>query len=150
MSFAPPSWLQLLLAALVLVGAVWFARGFRERMHETFAGRRPVLGRQWIVATQPQPLLLSLHEGPEGVRFQVRAALGKPPRARDITLISLRSDGLGQRFDLVDRGTYLESKALVPKPHAFTVRLWRRPDPQGYDVEIEDIDGQHHLDGTAS
>jgi cation diffusion facilitator family transporter len=49
---------------------------------------------------------------------------GVPPPAAEKTLITtIRPDGSQQEFALVPRGNFLESLAVIPEPHAFTVRL---------------------------
>jgi len=146
MSFVTAPRLQLVLALSLLIGAAWIAKVAVRMFRDIRIVHSPIFGRLWIVPTQPQPLLLSLCQCADGVRFQLRAALGKPPKPQQVSLVSLRPDGLGQRFELVDLGTHLESADVVPEPHVFTVRLWCSPDPRGHDVEIEALDVHQGLD----
>ena len=146
MSFVAAPRFQLGLALVLLAGAAWIARIAWRKMRDARIVHSPIFGKLWIVPTQPQPLLLSLCQSDDGVRFQVRAALGKPPRPDNVTLLTLRADGLGQRFELVDRRTYLESKTTVPEPHVFIARLSCLPDPRDHDIEIEALDVHHALD----
>jgi cation diffusion facilitator family transporter len=75
------------------------------------------------IATPAGDLILEVFEDGVPPRFRLRAALGPPPAAEKTLITTIRPDGSEQEFALVPRGNFLESLAVIPEPHAFTVRL---------------------------
>jgi len=75
------------------------------------------------IATAAGDLILEVFEDGVPPRFRLRAALGPPPAAEKTLITTIRPDGSQQEFALVPRGNFLESLAVIPEPHAFTVRL---------------------------
>jgi cation diffusion facilitator family transporter len=75
------------------------------------------------IATPAGDLILEVFEDGVPPRFRLRAALGPPPAAEKTLITTIRPDGSQQEFALVPRGNFLESLAVIPEPHAFTVRL---------------------------
>jgi cation diffusion facilitator family transporter len=75
------------------------------------------------IATPSGDLILEVFE--EGVppRFRLRAAIGSPPAAETTLITTVRPDGTRQGFTLVAHGDFLESQAVIPEPHAFTVNI---------------------------
>lgn len=56
--------------------------------------------------------------------------------AGDVSVTTIRPDGMRQRFTFADRGGYLESKDDIPEPHAFKAVV-HLPDGE-YQVEFEE------------
>ena len=75
------------------------------------------------IATPAGDLILEVFEDGVPPRFRLRAALGPPPAAEKTLITTIRPDGSQQEFALLPRGNFLESLAVIPEPHAFTVRL---------------------------
>jgi cation diffusion facilitator family transporter len=75
------------------------------------------------IATPSGDLILEVFEEGAPPRFRLRAALGPPPPAEKALLTTIRPDGSKQEFSLVPRANFLESLAVIPEPHAFTVRV---------------------------
>jgi cation diffusion facilitator family transporter len=75
------------------------------------------------IATSAGDLILEVFEDGVPARFRLRAALGPPPAAEKTLITTIRPDGSQQEFALVSRGNFLESLAVIPEPHAFTVQL---------------------------
>lgn len=60
--------------------------------------------------------------------------------ASPVSIMTIRPDGTQQRFELADRGGYLESKEEIPEPHAFRAVVWM----QDGEHEIEFEEHAHH------
>ncbi|WP_458761161.1 nickel/cobalt efflux transporter [Afipia sp. TerB] len=56
-------------------------------------------------------------------RWRIRSANGDLPRADDVHLTTVRSDGTEQSFGFVAKSDFLESVEEIPEPHAFKARL---------------------------
>jgi cation diffusion facilitator family transporter len=53
-------------------------------------------------------------------RFRLRAVTAPALIAQDVSIETVRADGLRQLFHMEDRDSYLESAEEIPEPHAFT------------------------------
>ncbi len=67
-----------------------------------------------------RPMLLSIHEDGVPPRFRLAAVDGLSITS-EATVETVRDGGLRQRFDMVQRAGYLESREEIPEPHAFGV-----------------------------
>jgi cation diffusion facilitator family transporter len=76
-----------------------------------------------LIATTAGELILEVFEDGVPPRFRLRTARGPMPLAAQTTITTVRPDGARQAFALIERGSYLESDAEIPEPHAFTVEL---------------------------
>jgi cation diffusion facilitator family transporter len=56
-------------------------------------------------------------------RFRLHAVTGPALIAQDVSIETVRPDGLRQRFHMEDRGSYVESIEEIPEPHAFTANV---------------------------
>ena len=73
-----------------------------------------------LIETPAGDLILEVFEDGVPPRFRLRAAAGAAPAAGTTCITTVRPDGARQEFTLVARGSYLESVATIPEPHAFT------------------------------
>jgi cation diffusion facilitator family transporter len=68
-------------------------------------------------------LILEVFEDGVPPRFRLRAAVGSPPAAATALITTVRPDGTQQEFTLIARGNFLESKDVIPEPHAFSAQI---------------------------
>lgn len=76
-----------------------------------------------LIKTPAGDLILEVFEDGVPPRFRLRAATGAPPAAGTTFITTVRPDGARQAFDLVARGGFLESVAMIPEPHTFTAEV---------------------------
>lgn len=78
-------------------------------------------------------------------RFRIRFENGHGWQARDVALVTTRSDDARQGFTFVDRGSFLESLEEIPEPHSFNacVSLGHGDHTHDYDVSFTE-DGHDH------
>src|SRR5487761_1982830 len=86
-------------------------------------------------------------------RFRVRADTGALPAASDLTIETIRPDGSRQQFSFEASDEYLESRDVIPEPHAFVVRfcLMQAGVAEMRELEFEEHDhgdGAHHRDNN--
>lgn len=79
-------------------------------------------------------LLLEIHEDGVPPRFRLRAE--GAAQLGGWSIETIRPDGQRRVFELVDQGTYLESKDEIPEPHTFTATVRRRS--EAYPVMFEE------------
>ena len=72
------------------------------------------------IGTRCGILALEIFEANVPPRFRLSAERGLLPCAGEVTIATIRPDGLRQIFAMADRGGYLESIDEIPEPHAFT------------------------------
>ena len=109
--------------------------GSHEAHHEDVEKKR--------IATPRGTLVLSIFEQRQPPVFRLRAESGAVP---DVTIETIRPDGIRQAFALEDRGGYLQSVQEIPEPHDFIAHL--RVD--GYDYPIVFAEHDHgHGHGAA-
>lgn len=75
------------------------------------------------IETPTGDLILEVFEDGVPPRFRLRSALGPSPAAETTLITTVRPDGTQQEFTLLVRGDYLESQAVIPEPHSFTVKI---------------------------
>ena len=87
-------------------------------------------------------------------RFRVSAQAGALAAA-DLTIETIRPDGIRQLFVFENRGTYLESRDEIPEPHAFLARVRLMQAGQAHERalkfeehEHEHGHGAHHRDNN--
>jgi cation diffusion facilitator family transporter len=97
------------------------------------------------IATPSGDLILEVFEVGVPPRFRLRAALGPPPAAETTLITTVRPDGTQQVFALVAHGDFLESRAVIPEPHAFTARIKVGDDT--YTTVFEEHDHGHGATG---
>jgi cation diffusion facilitator family transporter len=103
----------------------------------------------YTVTTRVGPVGLSVFEDGVPPRFRLQAQTGLSLAPGSVWIETVRPDGARQRFNLVDRGTYLESVEEVPEPHAFTAQVHLGED-EGHAVVFEEPDhAPGHLHGAA-
>jgi cation diffusion facilitator family transporter len=88
-------------------------------------------------------------------RFRVRADLAVLAGVSDVTIETIRPDGIRQHFAFDDGDGYLESRDEIPEPHAFLarLRLTQKGRPHERELEFEEHDheashGAHHRDNN--
>jgi nickel/cobalt exporter len=153
-------WFQLASAAIIIAVALWMVwRTWREGQaqanghghdhhHDHDHGeevRRIDTGRGIIE--------LSIFEKGVPPRFRVKADGGQLPAAKALYVITLRPDGLGQRFNFLDMGAFLESTDAIPEPHAFKARLSIAHGSHGHEFDVvfaDHDDGHDHGHGHSA
>jgi len=141
-------WFQLASALIILGVALWMIwRTWRE-------GRAAAIEHDHhhehdetrVVDTGHGVLALSIFEEGAPPRFRIAAERGRLPAANVVIVMTLRPDGLGQRFEFVDKGDCLESTSEIPEPHTFTARLsiTRGDHDHDFDVTYSDEGHDHH------
>ena len=75
-----------------------------------------------ILQTDAGPLTLEIFEDGVPPRFRL-AFPGTVPAAQNVTIETVRPDGVRQSFAMAARGGYLESVEEIPEPHAFAARI---------------------------
>jgi cation diffusion facilitator family transporter len=75
------------------------------------------------IVTPGGDLILEVFEDGVAPRFRLWAAIGPPPAAATTLITTIRPDGSRQEFALEPRGNFLESRAVIPEPHAFTAQV---------------------------
>lgn len=95
-----------------------------------------------------RPMTLSIFEDGVPPRFRL-AGQGSAAPASDTTIETVREGGVRQRFAMVQRQGYLESRDDIPEPHAFTARV--SVGGQVREVRFDEHDhdhGDHHRDNN--
>ncbi len=75
-----------------------------------------------ILQTDAGPLTLEIFEDGVPPRFRL-AFPGTVPAAQNVTIETVRPDGVRQSFAMAARGGYLEFVEEIPEPHAFAARI---------------------------
>ena len=86
-------------------------------------------------------------------RFRVMADNGALPSASDLSIETIRPDGSRQQFSFQARDGYLESRDVIPEPHAFLaeIRLMQAGRAETRKLEFEEHEhgeGAHHRDNN--
>ncbi|WP_299999631.1 nickel/cobalt efflux protein RcnA [uncultured Cedecea sp.] len=122
-------WLQLISAIIILATAFWMfwqtwrgEKNWLESMHAEEHHHHHDESR--LIDTGHGQVELSIFEEGEAPHWRLRSVRGKKWAAGDVSLVTIREGSdFSQRFEFVDKGTYLESMLAIPEPHDFTVRL---------------------------
>jgi nickel/cobalt exporter len=67
--------------------------------------------------------VLELHEQGTSSRWRFRPERGKPWGAKEVTLMTKRTDGRQQTFTFAEQNGFIESHENVPEPHSFSIHL---------------------------
>jgi cation diffusion facilitator family transporter len=103
-----------------------------------------------FLQTSAGPLALEVFEDGVPPRFRLSCAR-KTLVADEISIETVRSDGIRQVFAFAARGDYLESFDEIPEPHAFTARVSLDGGREIHDVafvEHEHADASTHRDNN--
>ncbi|WP_375394365.1 CDF family Co(II)/Ni(II) efflux transporter DmeF [uncultured Sphingomonas sp.] len=110
-----------------------------DEEHEDEAQRITVAGRA---------MLLSIHEDGVPPRFRLTSEDGVALPS-EVTIETVRDGDARQRFVMVARAGYLESRDEIPEPHAFAARIDVAGQVQEVRFEEHDHDhGAHHRDNN--
>lgn len=92
-------------------------------------------------------MVLELFEQDGPPRWRIRFDAGRGWDAKDVSIITERSDGTRQAFGFADRGDFLESIEQIPEPHEFMARvsLGHGGHTHDYDVPFIEAHGHDHL-----
>ncbi len=94
-------------------------------------------------------MTLEIFETRAPPRFRLRIEGAPQPPIETVAIATTRPDGRRQRFNLTDRGGYLESLEEIPEPHAFTANVQAGAGDLGFVfAEDEGGDGAHHRDNN--
>lgn len=133
--------LQLIAGALILAIGAWTAWQIRRDQHDHDHAPHHHEAESRRIATAAGALTLTIFE--EGVppRWRIAATDKSLPDAQALHLTTIRPDGGHQDFAFVARDGYLESRDIIPEPHAFTVRLGLGAET--YDLAFGEHDHDH-------
>jgi cation diffusion facilitator family transporter len=88
---------------------------------------------------------LEVFEDGVPARFRLRAQTGPALMAQAVTIETVRPDSAQQVFAMTDQGSYLESLAAIPEPHAFAANV--RIGQDTYPVVFEE---HEHAQGSTA
>lgn len=144
------------LGLAVNVASAWLLSGGRHHGHShghaqdhdhAEPARRLGLGRRI--------LQIEVFEDHVPPRFRVSADSDVLLEAADVTIETVRPDGSRQLFTFEDRGAYLESRDVIPEPHAFLAQVRLVQEGQSHERELafeehghEAAHGAHHRDNN--
>ena len=97
------------------------------------------------LATSAGPLTLEIFEDGVPPRFRLSCA-GKELSAIEMSVETVRPDGVRQTFAMTSCSGYLESVDEIPEPHSFTVRVSLQRGDETHNVEFAE---HEHAHGTA-
>jgi cation diffusion facilitator family transporter len=105
-----------------IASALLLGVGEHEHTHGQHAhdGHHPDHDIGHEIQTSGGSLTLEIFEAGVPPRFRLSCLSGSLPDANKVTIETLRPGGARQVFAMTDRGSYLESIATIPEPHAFT------------------------------
>lgn len=149
-------YLQLGSAAAILALAAWmFFRTRREvraaAAHNHGHDHHHDHSELFILDTGHGKLELSVFEDGVPPVFRLRAPAGhKLPHPGNITLETVRPDGVRQTFAFVQKGTFLESRQDIPEPHEFEAVLTLGHGDHGHTCRVKFQEDAHHHDDDGS
>ena len=130
---ATEPYLQLISAAIIIAVAAWMIwRTWTDQNHSQGESRHRI-------ETERGTLTFELFEDGVPPRWRVRRADGTALGAGDVTIETIRPDGVRQQFGFAAHDGFLESIDDVPEPHAFKARL-RFDHDQAHDIEFQEHD----------
>jgi nickel/cobalt transporter (NicO) family protein len=141
-------YLQLGSAVMILGLAVWMFFRTRRELRAATEHHHDHAHRELFVLDKGHGKLeLSVFE--EGVPpvFQLRAPKGERlPAAKDVTLVTVRPEGMRQVFQFTAKKDFLESTVDIPEPHEFdaTVTIGHGHHTQTCRVEFHEDEHHHH------
>lgn len=91
-------------------------------------------------------MALEVFEAGVPPRWRVRFESGHQWPAKDVTLVTERSDRSRQAFAFADRGDYLESVEEIPEPHEFMARVSLGHGNHIHDYDVPFIEHEHGHD----
>jgi cation diffusion facilitator family transporter len=97
----------------------------------------------YILQTSSGPLTLEIFEDGVPPRFRLSFA-DRPLPADDVTIETVRPDGMRQLYPMTTRAGYLEAIGEIPEPHAFTARVSLGRGGEIYAVEFAEHDHGPH------
>jgi len=102
-----------------------------------------------FVSFDARRLAIAVFEDGVPPRFRITAKAGSLPDPSDLSIETIRPDGVRQLFTFADKGAYLESRDEIPEPHAFVARV-SLAQAAARDIVFEehDHDGAHHRDNN--
>lgn len=98
-----------------------------------------------VVETDVGSVALEVYEDGVPPRFRLRADTRPPFAAQEISIETVRPDGVRQLFKIADRGAYVESVDEIPEPHAFIalVRIGEKTYSVAFDEHQHRQGGAH-------
>lgn len=129
---ALPAWLHLGGAvALTLIGlAIAIAALWRAGRAEVSQSTRVDIGGARVIV-----------EIDASGRFRIRRQDGRPLRPDEVCVMTLRTDGLGQKFNFVAQAGFLEATSPAPARHPFSARLSLGQDGVGREFDLVFLEG---------
>lgn len=119
------AYLQIASAVIIIGLAAWMVwRTWREQNADEHHHRHHDEPHELEVGGRS--FTLEIFEDGVPPRWRIRSANGDLPRADDVHLTTVRSDGTEQSFGFVAKSDFLESVEEIPEPHAFKIHLSMR------------------------
>jgi nickel/cobalt exporter len=112
-------YLQLISAVLIIGIALWML----WRTRRDVAAHHHHGEEMRTIDTGHGVLTLEIFEGGVPPRWRLRTVAGLVLNPQELSLETVRPDGVRQTFTMVAQDGYLESVEEIPEPHAFKVRL---------------------------
>jgi nickel/cobalt exporter len=143
-------YLQLVSAALILTLAAWmFFRTRREVRaaagHGHTDNHHHDHSELFLFDTGHGKLELSVFEDGVPPVFRLRTPAGhKLPHPANVTIETVRPDGVRQTFPFVQKGTFLESRHDIPEPHEFDAVLTLGHGDHSHTCRVEFHEDAHH------
>ncbi len=134
------------LGLLVNIASAWILAGGNHH-HHTHGHHHHghahghELEEEHHIRTSDGVLALSVFEDNHPPIFRLQVERGPAPKTQDVSIETVRPDGVRQIFVMADRGGFLESANEIPEPHEFTAHV--RVSGQEYVVCFEEGDHVH-------
>jgi nickel/cobalt transporter (NicO) family protein len=144
-------WFQLLSSLIIIAMALWML--WRGRADQLLAKQAAAHdhGHDEIRKIDTGHGVVQLEVFEDGVppRWRLRTISGQAWFARDVVVMTTRSDGAAQTFRFRDRNRYLESFDEIPEPHEFKARVSLGHGGHSHDYDLSFAKGHgHHHDGV--
>ena len=145
-------YLQLGSAVMILGLAAWMfwrtrrdLRAAAEHDHGHDHGHAHAHSELFTLDLGHGKLELSVFEAGVPPVFQLRAPKGELlPVAQDVTLETVRPDGVRQVFQFTGKKDFLESTVAVPEPHEFAATITVGHGGHSHTCRVEFREGEHH------
>ena len=139
---ATEPYLQIVSAILILGVAFWMLwRTWRDQQAHKHHHHHGDEIR--TIDTGHGVITLEIFEDGVPPRWRVRSAEDKPLVAGNVTVETIRPDGVRQTFTFTTHEGYLQSITDIPEPHAFTARLSLSHGDHINDFEVEFSEHEH-------
>ena len=143
-------WFQIATGIIIIGMAAWMFRRIQREQRAAAAHKHQHGAHDGMMLDTRLGLLeISVFETnvPPRLRlyFLDRAAQPvTPPAAEEVTLETIRPDGVRQNFEFKLCGDYLEATTHLPEPHEFKAKVILAHGGRAHTYEIQFVEGHHH------